>query len=188
MQRLLPGTRLLTRIHSILPLHLVLSLPNQLLAHVPITEISPSLTASILAYQLAAEASDSDSEDGDAKMKTQADEDAPPPPELSQLFKPGQYLTAIVTEVHPSTSSNQAFLSHYPPTENIRLASRVELSLFPEKVNEGIMRVDLQKGYKIAGCVKGEEDHGWTVDLGVKELEGFVTREAASGKQTFFLT
>ena len=39
-QRLVAGTKLLARVHTVLPLHLILSLPNNLLAHVPITEVS----------------------------------------------------------------------------------------------------------------------------------------------------
>ncbi|KAG9075991.1 rRNA biogenesis protein rrp5 [Ceratobasidium sp. UAMH 11750] len=44
-KRLEPGQKLLGEITSILPLALIVSLPNQLMGHVPIIKISPQLTS-----------------------------------------------------------------------------------------------------------------------------------------------
>lgn len=169
-KRLVPGTKLLARVHSVLSLHLILSLPNQLLAHVPITEISTSLSNML---NKDAE-STSDAEDEEDKEDDETDT-----PELNELFHPGQYVTGIITSTHLGTSSSRAFTSLYPPTETIRLASKIEMSLVPSKVNAGVIKEDLvgaEKGWKITGEVKGEEDNGWRVDLGVEGVDGFLEK------------
>jgi len=181
-KRLTPGTRLLTRVHSVLNLHLILSLPNQLLAHVPITEISNTLTHLLT----------KDEKDSNISMDDEADDDddsstSGETPDLSQLFQPGQYLLATISQSFPSESSNKAFLSLYPPSEVTRLASRVEMSLVPEKVNQEVSKLDVTKGYRITGEVKGEEDHGWIVGLGVEGIEGFLRKEDVKGRSALSL-
>lgn len=170
-KRLQAGTRLLTRVHQILPLHLLLSLPNNLYAHVPITSISTTLTT-----QLAAEeSSDVASNASDSEV-----------PDLADLFVPGQYLVAQVEKLFP-TASNE-LMQQYQYSETLRLAGRVECTLVPEVVNADVSKADLevkewkkgtevQYGFKIQAEVLGEEDRGWRVGLGVEGLEGFVANE-----------
>lgn len=173
-KRLTPGTKILARVHSVFNLHLILSLPNQLLAHVPITEVSNTLT-----HLLTKDEKDSNVSMDDEEQETEEEEsdDENETPELHELFKPGQYLVASVTQTFPSESSNRAFLSLYPPSEATRLASRVEMSLIPEKVNAEVSKLDVVKGYRITGEVKAEEDHGWIVGLGVEGIDGFLSKD-----------
>lgn len=165
---------------AVLPLHLILSLPNQLLAHVPITEVSSTLTDRLTK----GEKEDDEDMEIDANAEEDDEEDADTP-ELSQLYQPGQYVSGIVTQNFPSESSNKSFLGMYTPTEQTRLASRIEMSLRPEKVNEGVMKADVTTGYRLTGSVKSEEDHGFAIDLGLKDVEGFLKKEDAATKTLF---
>jgi rRNA biogenesis protein RRP5 len=164
-------------VQAVLPLHLILSLPNQLLAHVPITEIS-----SILTDRLTKGEKDDEDMEIDANAEEEEEDDSETP-ELSQLYRPGQYVAGIVTQNFPSESSNKAFLGMYTPTEQTRLASRIEMSLRPDKVNEGVMKADVATGYRMTGALKSEEDHGWSVDLGLKDIEGFLKKDEVKGKE-----
>lgn len=164
------GTRLLARIHTVLPLHLVLSLPNNLLAHVPITEVSTTLTT-LLHKE---EASSTGSNDDEAED----DDDESGAPDLATLFAPGQYFPAKVLHLFPTAS--QSFISQYPVSETTRLAARVEMTLMPEKVNSEVVKADLNSGFALTGEVLGEEDKGWRVGLGLAEEvggEGWISRE-----------
>lgn len=163
-KRLTVGTHVLARIHTVLPLHLILSLPNNLLAHVPITEISSTLTALLAAEQAAMDVDDdeeADDEGGNGEKSA---------PELSQIFVPGAYYPARVIATYPTAS--QAFISQYPLTETTKLAARVEMTLMPEKVNSEVAKADLIKGFVLIGEVKEEEDKGWTVGLGLGDEAG----------------
>lgn len=166
-KRLTIGTRVLARIHTILPLHLVLSLPNNLLAHVPITEISSTLTALLTAEQDAMANSDDEEEEDEAEISSSSGKRAP---ELAQLFSPGQYFPARVITTYPTAS--QAFISQYPVSEMTRLAARVEMTLMPEKVNGEVAKAELGKGFVLVGEVKEVEDKGWTVGLGLGDEAG----------------
>lgn len=163
---------------AVLPLHLILSLPNQLLAHVPITEVSSILTERLTK----GEKEDDEDMEIDANAEEDDDEEDADTPELSQLYQPGQYVSGIVTQNFPSESSNKSFLGMYTPTEQTRLASRIEMSLRPEKVNEGVMKADVTTGFRFTGAVKSEEDHGWSVELGLKDVEGFLKKEDVADK------
>ncbi|WVQ75049.1 hypothetical protein IAR50_004658 [Cryptococcus sp. DSM 104548] len=173
-KRLATGTRVLARVHTILPLHLILSLPNNLLAHVPITEVSNTLTQLLRAEEDAAMEDDEEDESDDESSA----------PDLNQLFVPGQYVPAKVLTLYPTAS--QSFVSQYPVTETTRLAARVELTLIPEKVNSEVAKKDLEKGYLLTGEVKSEEDKGWTVGIGLdtedggSSVEGFVSKDDAT--------
>ncbi|WWD20117.1 hypothetical protein CI109_104592 [Kwoniella shandongensis] len=178
-KRLVPGTHVLARVHTVLPLHLILSLPNNLLAHVPITEISTTLTNLLNAEEAAMSISDkSNAEDDEEKEE---DDESSMAPDLAQLFVPGQYVPVKVVTLYPTAS--QSFISQYPVTETLRLAARVEVTLVPEKVNSEVAKKDLEKGYLLVGEVKSEEDKGWTIGVGISDedgtisVEGFVSKE-----------
>lgn len=165
---MVPGTHVLARVHTVLPLHLILSLPNNLLAHVPITEVSNTLTKLLTAEE--AMALDEDEESDDESTA----------PDLAQLFVPGQYVPAKVLTLYPTAS--QSFISQYPVTETTRLASRVELTLVPEKVNSEVAKKDLETGYFLVGEVRSEEDKGWIIGVGLNtedgsSVEGFVSKD-----------
>ena len=171
-QRLLSGTRVLSRIHTVLPLHLILSLPNNLLAHVPITEISSKLT-SLLEAEERDSSSENDENDGESSTSNS-------PPDLAQLFRPGQYFPARVINSFPTAS--QSFISQYPVSETTRLAARTEMTLKPEQVNSEVSKEDLKSGYLINGAVLSEEDKGFRIGLGLNndsgasDVEGWISK------------
>ena len=130
------------QIVGILPLTLLVSLPNQLLGHIPITNISPQFTRRLeqIDEDEDMESSDSDSEDGE--------ESSPKPglPELSQMFSVGQYVRAAVTAVFQGGASDPSGL-HRSRDELAKLCRRVELSLAPNLVNEGVKVEDPKSGF-----------------------------------------
>ena len=77
-----PGQKILGQIISVQPLALIVSLPNQLLGHVPITNISTQLTAALEAMDV------DESDDEDAPAQTAV-------PDLDDIFRPGQYIRAV---------------------------------------------------------------------------------------------
>jgi rRNA biogenesis protein RRP5 len=124
---------------------LIVSLPNQLLAHIPITNLSPEFTK-----RLEAAGEESESESEDESEDEESDEDEPSGksslPGLPSLYKAGQWVSAVVTASKPADSKQK--LGGREGDENVRTSRRVELSLEPEKVNEGVAKGDLkQRGY-----------------------------------------
>lgn len=171
-KRLVAGTLVLGRVHTVLPLHLVVSLPNNLLGHVPITEVSSTLTAALNREM---------NDDDDEKMDEDEDEDEEGAPELPELFVPGQYVAAKVLNAFPTAS--QAFIAQYPVSETTRLAARIELTLIPEKINGDVAKADVAEGFRITGEVLSKEDKGYRVglglgaDSGLAGVEGFLSNE-----------
>lgn len=178
-KRLVPGTLILGRVHTVLPLHLVLSLPNNLLGHVPITEISNTLTAAL----------NKEMNDGeDESMDEEEDDDESGAPELPELFVPGQYVAAKVLNAFPTAS--QAFIAQYPVSETTRLAARIELTLIPSKINGEVAQADLVDGFRITGEILSKEDKGYRVGLGfgsdssLTGVEGFLSNDEAEKATT----
>ncbi|BEI83321.1 hypothetical protein CcaverHIS002_0311890 [Cutaneotrichosporon cavernicola] len=173
-KRLVQGTLVLGRVHTVLPLHLVVSLPNNLLAHVPITEVSNTLTAALN--------KEMNAEDEDVEMDDEEDEGGAP--ELPEMFVPGQYVAAKVLNAFPTAS--QAFVAQYPVSETTRLAARIELTLIPEKINNEVAKPDLTDGFRITGEVLSKEDKGYRVGLGLGEaapgVEGFISNDEVEGE------
>lgn len=122
---------------------MIVSLPNQLLAHIPITNLSPEFTKRL---EAAGEESESESDESEEE-----DEDDEPSaksslPGLPSLFKAGQWVSAVVTASKAADSKQK--LGGREGDESVRTSRRVELSLEPEKVNEGVAKGDLkQRGY-----------------------------------------
>lgn len=128
--------KILGQIVAVEPLALIVSLPNQLFAHVPITHVSTQLTHLL-----------ENMDDADAKSDEEDEEEASPSriPDLSGIFKPGQYVRAVVSAVHAPGSTDASGLGR--ARDEVQKASRrVELSLIPEKVNEGVAKTDLRAG------------------------------------------
>lgn len=126
------------QISDILPLALIVSLPNQLFAHVPITNISSQFTS--ILERIEAQASDSDdNEEGDDTQRLFI-------PELGDIFKVGQYVRASVSAVHPPGVTDVSGIGK-TRDESIRASKRVELSLNPKSVNAGIQQPDLKEGF-----------------------------------------
>ncbi|TRM65942.1 hypothetical protein BD626DRAFT_612896 [Schizophyllum amplum] len=160
-KRMTPGQKILGQIISIQPLALIISLPNQLLGHTPITNISTQLTAAL-------DAMDVDESD---------EEDAPAPaavPDLEEIFHPGQYVRAVVATVHAPGTTDLSGVGR-SRDEVVRASRRVELSLVPGKVNAGVQKADLKEGFTLTAAVQSVEDHGYILDLGVPGVSGFLS-------------
>lgn len=143
-KRISVGMKLLGQIISVEPLALIVSLPNQLLAHVPVTHITTQLTQLL------------ESMDEDASMVSEEDDDEEAGsgsksriPELAEIFRPGQYVRAVVSAVHAAGSTDSLGLGR-PRDDTQKASRRVELSLVPEKVNEGLVKADLKPGFVCA--------------------------------------
>ena len=128
--------KILGQVMSILPLAIVVSLPNQLFAHVPITQITSQLTERL--------------ESTDTVEDEELDDDNPESfsqvPDLTSLFHVGQYIRAIVISVHASSTTDVAGLGR-ARDDAIKASRKVELSLLPQKVNIGVRKADLKAGY-----------------------------------------
>jgi len=126
------------QIVSIMPLGLIISLPNQLYGHVPITQISAQFTALLERFDARDDDINVDESDED-KEELQA-------PDIFAMFRVGQYVRTVVMDVHPAGVSDvNAFRKS---RDNLVKASkRVELSLVPEKVNAGVQKADLRGGF-----------------------------------------
>ncbi|GAA6036062.1 hypothetical protein JCM8097_006594 [Rhodosporidiobolus ruineniae] len=154
-KRLIPGTKVLCQIVAVRPLELILSLPSQLLAHVPITNISSEFTS-----RLEAAGADSSSSDSGS------DEEEDDLPALHELFHEGQWVVAAV--VATNAADSKVKMGGREGDENVRQSRRVEMSLEPEKVNEGVAKGDLKRGFVLPAVVHDiEEDRGYTLSFGL---------------------
>ncbi|KAG9127379.1 rRNA biogenesis protein rrp5 [Ceratobasidium sp. 392] len=174
-KRLEPGQKLLGQITSILPLALIVSLPNQLMGHVPIINISPQLTSRL-------ESSPSRSPSPSSEAEEDEEDDNNNIPSLSQLFSPGQYVSCTVKQVRPASSTID--FGARPRDESEKAARRVELSIRPGDVNAGVGVGDLRVGFNISGAVQSVEDHGYTVDFGLLDVSGFIPYKTNSKTKT----
>ncbi|KAL4069766.1 hypothetical protein V8B97DRAFT_2051647 [Scleroderma yunnanense] len=161
-KRLAPGMKILGQVMSIHPLALIVSLPNQLMAHVPITKVTSQLSQLL--------------ESGDAGSSTPDDDsdgERSGAPDLSELFHPGQYIRAVVTTIHAPGATDIIGLAR-SRDDVVKASRRVELSLIPGEVNVGVEKSDLRSGYTLSGAVQSIEDHGYILDLGVTGVSGFL--------------
>ena len=124
---------------AILPLALIISLPNQLFAHVPITNISTQFTELLESQEIETNLEEDDEEEEDNQSKPQV-------PELSDIFKVGQYVRAVVSAVHPPGASDTSGVGR-SRDDTSRASKRVELCLIPERVNSGVQKSDLKTGF-----------------------------------------
>ncbi|KAJ4499442.1 hypothetical protein C8R41DRAFT_754139 [Lentinula lateritia] len=168
-KRMSVGMKIFGQIIAIQPLALIVSLPNQLLGHVPITNISSQLTTLLERMDVD---EDEDANESESEDKEEA-ESRSKVPELSNFFHNGQYVRATVTTLHVPGSTDVTGLGK-SRDETIRASRRVELSLTPERVNAGVQKSDLKAGYTLSTSVKSIEDHGYLLDLGVPDISGFL--------------
>ncbi|KAJ3550610.1 hypothetical protein NM688_g5035 [Phlebia brevispora] len=166
-KRVAVGMKILGLVMSVEPLALIVSLPNQLMAHVPITNISSQLTHLL----------ESMGEDEDISSEESNDEEATTTkshvPELYEIFQPGQYVRAVVTAVRAQGSTDPMGFTR-SRDEAFRASARIELSLLPEKINEGLAKADLKPGLTLSAAIKSVEDHGYALELGVPDIAGFL--------------
>jgi len=129
------GMKIFGQIVSILPLALVVSLPNQTFGHVPITGITSQFTELLDRLENDNFDMEDDASDDEGEAKNMV-------PELSEIFHIGQFVRTVVTAVHPAGATDVSGVGR-TRDEYAKASKRVELSLVPEKVNEGVKQADL---------------------------------------------
>ncbi|PWN54434.1 nucleic acid-binding protein [Violaceomyces palustris] len=183
-KRLLPGARVLCSVLAVHPLAVVVSLPNQLLGHIPVTQISPQFTERL---QRAADASDDEEmnqESDDDEGEGEGEEDRQRSnqnrvPELREIFRVGQWIRASVLAVH-SAGVTKGTGAGREGGEYEKESRRVVLTMAPQVVNEGVSVSDLLPGATLAATVSSIEDHGYLLDSGIDELSGFLSYKEAA--------
>lgn len=128
--------KVLGQVISIQPLAIVVSLPNQLFAHVPITQVTSQLTERLESTD---DVENEEFDDDKSESSTQV-------PDLTNLFYVGQYIRAVVISAHTPGTTDVAGLGRIRD-DAIKASRRVELSLLPEKINMGVRKADLKVGY-----------------------------------------
>ncbi|GBC08360.1 hypothetical protein RclHR1_08060008 [Rhizophagus clarus] len=151
------GSYLLGRIVQINSIDLVVSLPCQMMGYVSINEISRPLS------KIITNITDSDEDSEDEK---ETDENTLP--ELSSLFKIGQWIRCKVSRIE--TPDNRKAASNH---------LRIHLTLVPDEVNSDIISTDLSKGMIISASVESVEDHGYILSIGLDGIDGFLHNEDA---------
>jgi rRNA biogenesis protein RRP5 len=66
---------------------------------------------------------------------------------LFDLFRPGQYLRCVVTDSHAAGTTKIVAGAGRARDEVEKASRRVELSLIPEQVNQGVVKTDLKSGF-----------------------------------------
>ncbi|KAK4057764.1 rRNA biogenesis protein rrp5 [Microbotryomycetes sp. JL221] len=173
-KRLVVGTKVLCQVISVRSLELIVSLPGQLLGHVPVTNISTEFTKRL-------------EQDDDEDHDSMPDEDGSSStsdvdvPALQELFRPGMWLPAVVTG--NASSNGRIGLGGFDGDENVRASRRIELSIEPEKVNEGMAHGDLKPGTTLAAAVRSIEDHGFVMSFGLPSMASFLSLKDATKLQ-----
>ncbi|KAK0466399.1 uncharacterized protein EV420DRAFT_1617656 [Desarmillaria tabescens] len=168
-KRMNVGMKIFGQIMSIQPFALIVSLPNQLFGHVPITNVSSQLTS------LLEKTEDEDEEDEESNS-----ENGIRVPSLSDIFHEGQYVRAVVTALHAPGHTDIVGIGR-TRDDAVRASKRVELSLYPEKVNVGVKKTDLIPGFTLTAEVRSVEDHGYQLNLGVPDMAGILTFKDTKG-------
>ena len=139
--------KILGQIVSIQPLALIVSLPNQLFAHVPITNISSEFTH--LLENLGEHPDELEDTDGEEDENERAR--VPHIPDLHEMFREGQYVRSVVTTIHAPGSTNASVIAT-SRDELVKSSRRVELTLLPDHVNAGVQISDLKGGFVRDTC------------------------------------
>ena len=169
-KRLLPGTKILCNIQAIHPLALVVSMCDQMLGHIPVTSVSEKLTERL---QNALDQDEEEEEQEEDEEENEDEEDGPP--ELPDIFSVGQWVRASVESVTSIGSKRQWGMGR-EGGEYERESQRVQLTMEPRVVNEGISADDLSEGYLLSATVQSREDYGYSLDLGMSDdVHGFIS-------------
>jgi rRNA biogenesis protein RRP5 len=143
--------RILAQVVSTTALSVIVSLPHQLIGHIPIHKVTAELNTAMEKLM------DRDDKSIDEDASGDEDENENDIPNLDEIFQSGQYVRAIVTAVHPhgitvapatSVDSEAGAIALGKPKNELEKASRrVELSVQPVQVNKGITSRDLVVGF-----------------------------------------
>ncbi|KAJ2456350.1 rRNA biogenesis protein rrp5 [Coemansia sp. RSA 2336] len=155
LRTLAKGALVLGCIAAIGDLELRVSLPNGLLGVVPITSISPELTALV---EKAAEAAE-DSEDA---MEVDGGNDSDDPLDLKTRFYVGQFVKCAIAEISSKQTAGTTKRG-----KRAKSSTRVELTLVPEEINSRIDIEDICEGMLLTASVKSVEDRGYVLNTGI---------------------
>ncbi|VUG18531.1 RRP5 [Brettanomyces bruxellensis] len=178
-----PGSYVLGKVAKVTNIELTLSLADNLQGYVPITNVSKELSKQLDAYE---EQEGSEDEDDDEDMSSDDDEGEAEDngdeqdritiaskaksssssakfPNLSTRFSVGQYLRAYVVENTSDTGKK-----------------RFELSIEPENVNKGLKKDDFEPNTYVQASIRSVEDHGAILDLGMHDMNGFLSKKDAT--------
>ncbi|KAJ2512020.1 rRNA biogenesis protein rrp5, partial [Coemansia sp. RSA 1939] len=171
-KKLSKGALVLGCVSAIYELELSIALPNGVTGTVPITSISPEMTAFV---EKAAGDAESDSEDADAMDVDASDKDDPL--DLSTRFFVGQFVKCVVVEVGNGDRAAAADKSKKKNSSSLR----VELSLAPEEINNRIDPDDVCEGMILTASIKSVEDRGYVLNTGLpgKDVAAFLPSNAA---------
>ncbi|XP_068709241.1 protein RRP5 homolog [Montipora foliosa] len=84
--------------------------------------------------------------------------------ELSMYFKVGSLVQCSVLKHEVSTSGHQ----------------RIELSLNPKEVNNGLTKLSLKQGMVLQGYVSSVEDHGYLISFDIEDIKAFLAKKDLS--------
>ncbi|KAJ2557435.1 rRNA biogenesis protein rrp5 [Coemansia sp. RSA 1933] len=173
-KKLTKGALVLGCVSAIRELELRIALPNGLTGIVPITSISPEMTAFV--EKAAGDVESDDDEDTNA-MDVDGEE-SDDPLNLEMRFFVGQFVKCVVAEVG-SDSQTTAAADGKKKRGNSTL--RIELSLVPEEINSRIDPDDVCEGMIITSSVKSVEDRGYVLNTGLpgKDVAAFLPSDAA---------
>jgi rRNA biogenesis protein RRP5 len=128
--------KLLVRVVAIRPLCVIVSLPNQLLGQIPITQISSKYTSMLEDEEANADVRDFNAADGEGHESSLS--------VLPNMVSEGQFVSATVLAIHPRGAN-----THDRPLgrdELLRASQRVELSILPSLVNSAISKENIADG------------------------------------------
>lgn len=122
------------------------SLPGNLSATLPLTDISPAYMKQL---QALAQADDPNI----------LEEVSP----VEHLFKPGILIPVLIKEINYNKNNKKL----------------IKVSSMPSDVNAGIPLKAINNGQLLFGSISSIEDHGYRIDLGIKNIQAFLTAKDA---------
>lgn len=159
-----PGSMVLGQIRKISQMEIVVSLADDMTGFLPITNISDEITTQLEDFD------DQNNSDSDMDVDSEVIVTNKPKknvkfPELENLFKVGQWISAQVVS---NVDENQR--------------KRIELTIEPSRVNGTIdPKDDIVHNYTIQASVKSIEDHGYILNFGSSiKSTGFIPKKDAA--------
>jgi len=188
-QRLAVGMVLLGAIVEVHELDLVVSLPNNLVGHVAITDISDALSAQVekASGQLAKIGETEEDEDEEDAMDAEAAEDedamdaAPAQKKKSSNGKTKASSETKLPDLKAMFTVGQLVQCSVLTVEAQPARKKLDLSINPTVINSGLGQKDIQAGQIICVAIKSREDHGYALDLGIADVTGFLPTDKTSG-------
>ena len=95
--------------------------------------------------------------------------------DLTKLFHVGQYVRCMIVGLpgDPAPGASKATTSM--PAQAVVLNKSIQLSLRLKKLCSALGTASLYEGAVVPASVRSAEDHGYTLDLGIKVLLVYLT-------------